>query len=302
MLKKLLHNIKIKFLNLMQDKLIFKPLPSNVTPMKEPNEYGLDQVSAQDIQAEDGVSIHLWLKDPEDENSPVFIIFHGNTGHFGDVGARKKGETHDPQYRIRLLEDIVKRGYGIIAVSLRGFGKSGKAKPGEEGFAKDIKAVIKFALEEKKFHSNRIILLGESLGAAVAMMAAEEMTRIDKPPAVVAKVAAFSSMKWKVLELHPDLLEEKVEKAIRHKFDSEHRIKMLSEKTHLYIAHPSEDAVTGKHHSKKLADLAKEHGLKVTHTELAGAGHITWSPKEVISGVLEVYEMHQKAKEKIKKQ
>jgi len=299
-MKKILSWIKLKFLNLFQDRLIFKPFPSNVAAMKEPHEYGLRKVTAEDIKTEDGISIHLWTKEPEKDN-PVFVVFHGNTGHFGDVGTPKPDENYDPEYRIKLLAEITSRGCGLVAVSCRGYGKSTKAAPNEEGFILDVRAVAKYVLDEKKYPPGKIIILGESLGSAVAMIMAEVMTAAGKPPAIVATIASFSSMKAKVMELHPDLLEDDIERNVRHKFDSERRMKMLNDETHLYIAHPAEDMVTGKGHSKKLADIAKKHGLKVTYTELAEAGHITWDAKEVVSGALEAYQMHGKTMDEISK-
>ncbi len=283
--RKLFSAIKLLYLRHRQEARIFRPDHHIVDPMLAPSEYGLS-ASPVDITTEDNIRIHLWVKQP-DSNKPLFIFFHGNTGHFGDVGQPDTGEEYDPQYRINLLKEIEKKA-GYIAVSLRGYGVSDKVASTEEGFVKDTRAVINYALDGLKTPHQRVILAGESLGAAVAMIAAEEMTIMDRPPAMVAIIAAFSSMKWKVIELHPDLSPEAVERSLRHKFDSEERIKKLGRDTSFYIAHPGDDEVTLKDHSRKLTEIAKEAGLDVTYEELAG-GHITWEPKQVVDGVLERY-------------
>jgi len=291
MLRAIYHWIKLRFLGLLQDQIIFKPGHGKLDKMKNPEEYGLSGAKTVDIKTEDGAFIHLWVKEPDEDKKPLFVVFHGNTGHFGDVGKPKSGELHDARYRIKLLKTILETGSGIVAVSLRGFGKSSRIKPSEEGFIKDVKAVTDFVLLEKGFQNDRVIILGESLGASIAMIMAEAMTLIDKPPALVAKIAAFSSLKWKVIELHPDLSEQDVERSLKHRFDSEERLKNLKEATHLFIMHPEDDQVTGKFHSKKLADLAKEAGLLFTHKEITG-GHITWDANEVVSNIMETYDKH----------
>lgn len=268
---------------------MFKPHIRGIRPMLTPEDYALSQVFSFDIVTEDNVRINIWKKNAADEGRPYFLVFHGNTGHFGDVGKPKQGDDFDPQYRIKLLKKISEYGCGFIAVSLRGYGISDKVKSSEEGFVKDTRAVVEYILNRENIDNKRIVVFGESLGASVAMIAAEQMTIMAMPPAMVATVAAFSSMKWKVVELHPELNPEAVEKKLRHKFDSEERLKRLSKETLFFISHPGSDEVTRKDHSEKLASIAKESGFGFTYKQISG-GHITWDAGEVISGIMEVYE------------
>ena len=294
---------KLNYLKIRQDSLIFKPYKKSIDPLRTPTIYGLDRVVSADIQTEDGVYIHLWRRNVSDEEKPFFVVFHGNTGHWGDVGApdREDEEPYERNYRIGLLKEIDATGCGFLAVCLRGFGDSQKVKPSEDGFIIDAKAVIKYVTEKMRVSNKNVIILGESLGASVGFIMAELMTENKTPPALIATVAAFSSMKWKVLEMHPDLNEEKLEAGLKHKFDSEKRLENLHEDTHIYLTHPAEDKTTHKSHSKKLADIAKASGLKVTHKEIKGAGHITWNPKEVVSDVIKVYSKHVESSKKKRK-
>lgn len=280
--------IKLKALGRFQEKLIFKPDHHKVDPMRHPESYGLAGVIPVDIHTKDHVTLHLWQKLPEDETKPLFIIFHGNTGHFGDVGKPTAGEEYDPQYRIALLKAILESGAGLLAVSLRGYGLSHRTEPSEEGFIRDVDAVIDYVQKDMQIAHHRVILLGESLGAAVAMIAAEDMTLRNTPPAVVTTIAAFSSMKAKALEIHPDLDHGALESALRHRFNSEERLTKMRKDTHFYLTHPADDETTGKEHTKRLAALASEYGLTLTHEEIPG-GHITWNPRIILDNILKLY-------------
>lgn len=289
--------LKLHYLKLRQDKLIFVPTAKHIEPMHSPQHYGLEHTQSINIRTEDNVILKMWYKPPNDErwtvdlSRPVFLLFHGNAGHWGDVGKPKKGEEYDRRYRIKLLKAIGDQRMGFIAVSLRGYGKSQKVAPSENGFILDVKAILHYALDKLNIPYDNIIILGESLGASVAMIAAEAMMLDNKPPAVVGKVAAFSSLKWKVLEMHPDLHETAIKKHLRHHFNSAERLSLLTKDTHLYIAHPDMDESTGKHHSEHLADTAKQLGLTTTHEEIQG-GHITWDPEYVVKRMLKIYENH----------
>lgn len=257
--------------------------------MQHPSAYGFDWLSTENIAAKDGTLLTVWYHLPKEKSAPVFVVFHGNTGHFGDVGRpdAKEKLPYDRQYRLKLLEAIHEAAAGVIAVSLRGYGTS-QGQPSEAGFKADVEAAALYAMEHLSIKPERLILLGESLGAAVAGMMAEHLTELGHPPALLVKIAPFASIAHRAVEDYPEFTLEQIQAALRHSFDSLKRLGKLSRDTHLYLLHPVEDDVTPPHHSHKLKEAAQTAGLHVSHEEISG-GHITWDPKEVVSKALVTY-------------
>lgn len=82
----------------------------------------------------------------------------------------------------------------IIALDYRGYGHS-TGTPTEEGLITDAATLVDFALNVLQIPPSRIVLLGQSLGTAVAAATAEKLSRekgIDL--AGVVLVAPFSSL------------------------------------------------------------------------------------------------------------
>jgi predicted alpha/beta-fold hydrolase len=282
--------IKLGYLTTFQNGLIFKPWPKNVEAIRTPEAYGLKDFEDKFITTSDNIKINIWHK-PAAEGKPTFIVFHGNTGHFGDVGSQQPGEPYyDRRYRTVTLRNMADTGCGVIAVSMRGYGNSDKVQPTQEGFALDINTLFKYILEQN-ISANNIIIFGESLGASMALMLLDEMNKNDFEPKITATIAAFSSIKNKAIDDNPDMIKIKLEKYIRHNFDNEGFFKTTESKTFFDIFHPEDDQTTPKYHSEKLFRIAHERGLRVEYQELKGAGHITWESKEVISKILEKYNL-----------
>lgn len=109
---------------------------------------------------------------------------HGNAGHIAQ-------NTRAPQYR--LLSGASPHTH-IIALDYRGYGHS-TGSPTEDGLITDAATVINFVLDTLQIPPSRIVLLGQSLGTAVASATAEKFSRergIDF--AGVVLVASFSSL------------------------------------------------------------------------------------------------------------
>jgi len=301
----IIKRIKPVVLRYTQDSLIFKPKEKGVADMQDPLDYGLEGFATHDIVTGVDDMLHLWQIPPENETSPTILVFHGNTGHFGDVGAGR-GETHSRDYRIKLLQAFADEKVGVIAVSMRGYGKS-TGRPSEEAFVEDIEAVLDYVLHERGISPDKLLLFGESLGAAIALIAAEDMQLRGRPSPLVVTIAAFHSMKKKAIELHPDLSESLVDRVLKHPFDNESRIRKLTKDTHILLLHPEFDLTTPPHHSEYLYDAACEEGLSVAHKELGGAEHLTWSAQHVAKEFMSSYNNHvlknneQNLSEKVKK-
>lgn len=117
-------------------------------------------------------------------NSISSPVVHGNAGHVAQ-------NARAPQYR--MLSDSHPN-WHVIALDYRGFGHS-TGQPTEDGLITDAATLVNFALTTLNIPPSRILLLGQSLGTAVASATAEKFSRekgIDF--AGVVLVAPFSSL------------------------------------------------------------------------------------------------------------
>ena len=126
------------------------------------NEKELAQSSQGDQQHWD-TALRL-LNDPE---SRLVIYFHGNAG---TVGQTRRTDAY------RMITSGASERVHVLAFDYRGFGLS-SGHPTEAGLIEDALSVIKWATTVGKVPTNRIVLLAQSLGTAVATAAAEAIVQ-----------------------------------------------------------------------------------------------------------------------------
>lgn len=136
-----------------QRKLMY--LPDKV--IAAPEQYGLEGFQDTATTTVDNHFVQLWYR-PAKEGMPTMLYFHGNAAHLGN----RAGKYHA----------FAEKGFGVLALSYRGYGKS-QGEPSEEGIYNDARATIKF-LTDKSIPLSRIMLFGESLGSGVAVQMATE--------------------------------------------------------------------------------------------------------------------------------
>ena len=137
-----------------QRQLIYHP-DKNIGP---PAQYGLEGFSEYFITTADHISIQLWYR-PAAPGFPTIVYYHGNAYHLGN--------------RAGIYAALAGQGFGVMAVSYRGYGKSG-GKPSEQGIYNDARAAIAFLTEQQHIPLTQIMLYGESLGTGVAIQMATE--------------------------------------------------------------------------------------------------------------------------------
>lgn len=123
-----------------------------------PENYGLDHFDDLRATTADGVMVQLWYHAAK-AGMPTIVYFHGNAAHLGNRAGKYAAFAHD--------------GFGVLALSYRGYGASG-GEPSEQGLYNDARAAIAYALREKHIPLEKIILYGESLGSGVAVQMAAE--------------------------------------------------------------------------------------------------------------------------------
>ncbi len=114
------------------------------------------------FSAADGTKIHGWYA-PHEKPRAVVLFCHGNAGNI----------THRADI-VRALNDRV--GVAVLVFDYRGFGKS-EGKPNEPGVLADARAARSWLAQKTGVSENRIVLMGESLGGAVAVDLATDGAR-----------------------------------------------------------------------------------------------------------------------------
>jgi fermentation-respiration switch protein FrsA (DUF1100 family) len=119
---------------------------------ENPKDAGLNY---QDIYLVTGdhVRLHGWFI-PYEGAGRTILIFHGNAGNIGD--------------RISWIDLLHKLHVHVFIIDYRGYGKS-EGEPFEEGLYRDARAAYDWWVKERQAEGEKLILLGESLGGAVAV-------------------------------------------------------------------------------------------------------------------------------------
>jgi len=143
---------------LIQRFLVFPAYMANITlgKLKAPEAYGLKGFSELQLTTADQVHLTAWSHDPA-EGKPIVLYFHGNAMHLAARVSRFNAFAHE--------------GYGVFALSYRGYGTS-EGSPSEHGLYADARAAI--AWTNGHYAHPCIILYGESLGTGVAAEMAKE--------------------------------------------------------------------------------------------------------------------------------
>ncbi len=126
------------------------------------------------LRTDDGIELLSWYLPPPSEDGTVVIVFHGNAGTIAD--------------RAPLARRLTAAGLGVLLVEYRGYGGN-PGSPSEEGLGRDARAAVRFVESRPEVRPDRIVYLGESLGAAVAVDVATA-----RPPAVLVLRSPFASL------------------------------------------------------------------------------------------------------------
>ncbi|HYB45309.1 MAG TPA: alpha/beta fold hydrolase [Nitrososphaerales archaeon] len=111
------------------------------------------------VRTSDGKTLFIRRWNPRSELKTSILIFHGITGYGGPYGPM-------------MAEEFAEAGFGVFAMDLRGHGLSDGTRgdyPSRERLVEDLSETV--ALVKSK--SRKLVLLGHSLGALAAVMAAK---------------------------------------------------------------------------------------------------------------------------------
>ena len=154
---------------LFQSRLVYFPTRQlEVTPANA----GLDYEDVT-FQAEDGVKLHGWFV-PAEKAAGVVLLCHGNGGNIS--------------HRLETLRILHGLGLSTLIFDYRGYGTSA-GRPGEKGTYMDAEAARRWLIDHKPAVASRIVLMGRSLGGAVAAHLAR-----THPPAGLVLESSFTSI------------------------------------------------------------------------------------------------------------
>lgn len=135
----------------LERSLLFYPTPSHGDANRQPK--GLDAQNAH-FQSADGTKLHGWyLRHPDPR--AVVLFCHGNAGNI--------------RHRAGLLKGLQQRiGVSAMIFDYRGYGHS-EGTPTEAGVMADARAARKWLAQREGIAEDRIVVMGRSIGGAVAV-------------------------------------------------------------------------------------------------------------------------------------
>jgi fermentation-respiration switch protein FrsA (DUF1100 family) len=137
----------VALMYLAQRALMYHPEALRTPPAAA----GLFEVQELVLDTADGEKVIVWYAPPK-RDLPLVLYFHGNAGAL--------------RYRADRFRTLTDHGYGLVALSYRGYGGS-TGSPSEAGMIADAQAAYAFAAA--RVPAERIVVFGESLGTAVAI-------------------------------------------------------------------------------------------------------------------------------------
>jgi len=200
---------------------------------------------------DDGERLHGWWCRPETPGAAasataemVLLWFHGNAGNLSQ--------------RAGLMLELARIPAQVFIVDYRGYGRS-TGRPNEQGLYRDSRAAWRYLRDDRGVDADRIVILGKSLGGAVAVDLAAEVD-----PAGLIVESSFTSVPEMAARHYPFIPRW----LVRTKMDSLSKIGRVS--SPVLVIHSPADEVVPFAHGARLFQAAS--GDK-QFFEVTGAGH-----------------------------
>jgi fermentation-respiration switch protein FrsA (DUF1100 family) len=211
-----------------QSGRVYRPLREMVA---EPAAHGYRYEDVS-FTTEDGVRLHGWYV-PHPDARYVMLFFHGNTRNIS--------------WCMDSLELFHRLGFSTFMFDYRGYGRS-EGRPDEQGTYRDAMAAWEYLVRERGVEAGRIVLLGRSLGGAVAAWLAARQT----PRALVLE-STFLSFPDVAAELHPRLPARLL---ARYRYPVKEYLREV--RCPVLVVHSTDDELIPYRHGRALYDLANE--------------------------------------------
>ena len=156
-------------LYVLQSRLLYFPAR---TLIATPTDLGLPYTPVS-LAASDGTPLSGWFV-PAEHSQGVVLFCHGNGGNIS--------------YLLDVLQQYNNLGLDTFVFDYRGYGQSA-GTPSEQGTYLDVEAAWRYLTDERGFDPASIILIGRSLGGAIAAWLAQRVT-----PCALVIESAFTSV------------------------------------------------------------------------------------------------------------
>ena len=193
----------------------------------------------------DGLDLAAWWFAASDPGAPAVLVADGNGGHRG--------------LREPLARSLVDAGLSVLLFDYRGYAGN-PGSPTEEGLAADVRAARAFLVDEAGVPPERLVYLGESLGAAVVTELATE-----HPPAGLVLRSPFRDLAAVASEHYPFVPARLL---LRDRFPVAEQVARIDVPT--IVVWGSADSIVPPEQSRAVAQAAA--GL-VRAVEVPGADH-----------------------------
>ncbi|MBS0204335.1 MAG: alpha/beta hydrolase [Planctomycetes bacterium] len=226
----------------LERSIVFQPARFPV------GEWEPGSIAPEDVQftAKDGVRLHGWYV-PHPNPTAVALVCHGNGGNVSLLA-----ET------LSILNQ--RHNLSVFAFDYRGFGRS-EGKPSEQGLYQDARAARAWLAARENIAETDIVLMGQSLGGAVAVdLAAKDGAR------ALVLASTFTSLPEVASNLMPVL---PVRFLMTYQFDSVSKIRDYHGP--LLVSHGSADELVPFELGRKLFNAAGTDNKQFV--EVAGGRH-----------------------------
>jgi fermentation-respiration switch protein FrsA (DUF1100 family) len=215
---------------LFQPRLVYFPEVGREVAAT-PQAYGL-RFEDVTITTEDGERLAGWWVPAENALGSV-LFFHGNAGNIS--------------HRLEYLEMFHRLRYSTLIVDYRGYGQS-TGSPSETGTYRDARAAWDYLRHARVARPTDIVIVGESLGGAVAAWLA-----VREPARAVVLASTFTSVPDLGAQVYPFL---PVRLLSRFSYDTLAAVREI--RSPLLIAHSREDDIIPYSHGRRLFEGARE--------------------------------------------
>lgn len=196
-----------------------------------------------------------------------------------------------------LYEMILNKKAGVFALEYRGYGRNGNAKVTEGNLKKDVENGYNYLIKEKGIKPENIIVVGHSMGGALAANLVSKHPQINSL-VLVCPITQMTNLGTKFtfhkrLGLGVPSFVDKITNYIRplkwlynQRFNSLKKIKKIN--TPIYYVQSKDDSVTTLAGARKFVKKARSKGVLKDFKNLPKGGHKVDSEKiRVISDFLE---------------
>lgn len=197
------------------------------------------------FKASDGVNLHGWFFKAKSDSLGTILVMHGNAENIS---------TH-----INSVLWLVKEGFDVFAFDYRGYGLS-EGKTTVQGVHLDAEAALEKLLNLPQANKDRIFVLGQSIGGAIAIYTVANSPHKDRIKALIVDSAFLDYRRIAREKLSAFFLTWPLQYPLSFLFNNHYSpdgyIKRIS--VPILIIHGDQDRIVPVHHSRVLYDTALE--------------------------------------------